>query len=435
MIEKYTTAIKKLSGPGMHEITVEVAPPDVETCFQKALRRLAQTLEIEGFRKGKIPPAMAEKYIRTDALFNEAAHIAIENTYPDVVKHHQIEAIGKPEIEVVKIARGDSLQYKVRVAALGDVKLPDWKKTRMHRKEIAMTEPELEKALEYLQKSRVRYVASTHPARKGDFAEIDFTIRLGGVIIEGGSAQKHPFVLGEGRFIPGFEEQIEGMNVSEEKTFLLTFPDSYHEKAYAGREVACTVKLISLLDRIIPQRDDAFAQSLGDFKTFEELKKSVEGGIRREKEEHETSRVRLEAISEIARNAKMEIPDVLIEREIEKMFQDLEERVGGMSLSFEAYLDHLKKSRKELEADWRPEAQKRVRIALALRAIAKSERLVIPAEKVEERVQEIMKNRSSEKEAKKRYDKEVLREYAESVLMNEEVFNLLEKECIIETNV
>ncbi len=345
---------------------VEIAPPDVETCFKKALRRLAETLEIEGFRKGKVPFAMAEKYIRTDALFGEAAHIAIEGTYPDVVRHHQIEPIGKPEVEIVKIARGDSLQYKVRVTALGDVTLPDWKKIRVHRKEISVAEPELEKALEYLQKSRVRYVAATHSARKGDFVEIDFTIRLGGVIIEGGSAQKHPFVLGEGRFIPGFEEQIEGMGIGEEKTFPLTFPESYHEKTYAGREVECTVKIVSLLDRIIPERDDAFAQSLGDFKTLEELKKSVEDGIRREKVEHEASRVRIEAVGEIAKNAKMEIPDMLIDREIEKMFQDLEERVSSMGVSLESYLDHLKKSREDLTTDWRPEAVKRVRIALTL---------------------------------------------------------------------
>ncbi|MDP3963325.1 MAG: trigger factor, partial [bacterium] len=242
---QYSSTIKELP-KGIREIAVDITAPEIETCFQKALRRLSRELEIEGFRKGKVPPHLAEKYIKPDAIFDEAAHIAIQDTYPDVVKHHELEPIGKPEVEVTKIARGDAMGYKVRVAVLGDVKLPDWKaKVQVKRNAIVAGEEEMAKAIAYLQKSRAQFTAVNRTAQKGDFVEIDFTMRRDGVILEGGVSQKHPFTLGEGKFIPGFEDGIVGMAVGEEKTYPLAFPDDYHEKTLAGKPVEATVKLVT----------------------------------------------------------------------------------------------------------------------------------------------------------------------------------------------
>lgn len=409
---------------------MEISAPEVETCFQKAVRRLSQELEIEGFRKGKVPPHMAEKYLRTATLFEEASHIAIQDTYLDVVLHHQLEPIGKPEVELTKIARGNSLAYKIKVPVLEEVELPNWRKIKVKRTPVTPDSQEVEKALDYLQKSRIQYIAVNRSAEKGDFVEIDFTIRQDGVILENGSAQKHPFVLGEGKFAPGFEDALVGMQTGEEKNFPVTFPVGYHVPSLAGKAVKCSVKLLTLLERKLPPRDDVFAKSLGSFETFAELKKNITDGIMREKEEHENSRLRMEAIGQIADKSTMEIPDVLIEREVEKMYQDLEEHVSGTGLGMDAYLQHLKKTKEDLWKDWQSEAEKRVRVALTLRALAKFEQIQLAEEEVQAKMQETIKNFPSPADAKKRFSQDALREYAESVLKNEKVFELIEYECI-----
>lgn len=426
----FTSSLKTLP-KSIREITVEIPAAGAETCFAKALRRLSQDLEIAGFRKGKVPLEMAEKHIRADALFEEASHIAIQDTYPNVVQHHRLEPVGKPDISLTKNARGSALAYRVRVAVLGEVELPHWRKIKI-KKHNAIPDPaEIEKALNYLQKSRAKFVAAIHPAKLGDFAEVDFTIRQGGVIIENGSAQRYPLTLGEGKLMPGFEENLVGMQVGEEKTFSIAVPADFTDKNLAGKTLEFTVKLISLFDRLLPERDDAFAQSLGKFSTFAEIEKNVADGIRREKEEHETLRARMEIIGKIAEKARMEVPDVLIEREVEKMFQDLEARLAGSGLTLETYLEHLKKTRDELGNDWRGEAEKRVRIALALRAIAKEEQVIPREDEIEAKMQDVVRGHASAADVRKQYSEEALREYAEQLLANEKVFELIERECII----
>jgi trigger factor len=426
----FSSEIKKLP-KGMRELNIGIAAPEVETCFKRAVERLSRDLEIEGFRKGKVPPAMAEKYIRADAILEEAAHIGIENTYPEVVQHHEIEPVGRPEFEVLKISRNDEMKYRIKVAVLGETELPEWRKISVKLNPTVIDDAEVQKSLDYLQKSRATYTAASRPAAKGDFVEVDFTIRLGGAIIENGTGKNHPFVLGEGRFIPGFEDGVLGMSVNDEKNFSLTFPNDWNDKNYAGKLVDCTVKLVSLLERKLPEKNDAFAQSIGNFKTLEELNSSVREGIKFEKEEHEIARARMEAVEKIAEKAKMEIPDVLIEREIEKMFEDLESRMSGAGLTLEQYLSHLKKTREELAKDWREEAGKRVKFALTLRAIARSEKIQPAEEEIKEKMQETVKNMPSPKEAKKQYNELELHEYAENVLANEKVLELIEKECVV----
>ena len=417
----------------MRELTVEISPIEAEVFFRKALNTLAHELDLKGFRKGNVPPSIAEPYIRQDALFDEAARMAIAETYPQAVAGHNLEPISKPDIEITKIAKGNAISYRVRVAVLPEIQLPDWKKIKAKRNAVSVSPDELDKAIKYLQRSRAQHVAVTRPAALGDFAEVDFTIRMGGVILEHGSSQKHPVIIGEEKLMPGFEQELVGMRVGEEKTFSLAFPADWHQKQYAGKTAQCRAKLVSLLERKLPERDDAFAQSLGALKTFAELEASIREGVMREKEEAERARAQMEAISAIAAKTDTEIPDVLVLREVEKMFEDLSTRLEAGGLTLEAYLEHLKKSREALAHEWRNEAATRVKIALTLRALAQQEHITVAEAEREAKMQELAKSYASPHEARKQFSEDALQEYAEQALVNEKVLALIEQNCVADS--
>lgn len=430
MPEPCTFTIKKLPG-SVREITVETSPSEAEKFFRKALEALAREIELKGFRKGNVPPDIASPHIRQDVLFDEAARVAVAETYPKAVTRYALEPIGKPEIEVLKIAKGDALHYRIRVAILPEVKLPDWKKINVKRNVVTVEAEELDKAIGYLQRSRAQHIAVMRPAERGDFAEVDFTIRVGGVILEHGSSQKHPVVIGEEKLMPGFEQQLVGMRVGEEKTFSLVFPTDWHQKSYAEKTAQCQVKLVSLLERKLPERNDAFAASLGAFKTFAELETSVREGLLREKEEAEGARVQMAAVTAIAAKTDIEIPDVLTSREVEKMFEDLIARLEAGGLTLDVYLSHLKKTREALAREWRGEAEQRVKIALTLRALAQQEYVTATDAEREAKMHELAKNYGSPKEAKRHFSEDTLREYVEQAVTNEKVLELIEKTCVI----
>lgn len=413
------------------ELTVDIPAPQMQGYFQKALQRLASQVELQGFRKGKAPLELATQHIPARTLLDEAAELAVRESYPAVLSQERLEALGSPQVEVLKIARGDEFSYRVRVAVLPEVKLPDYKKFRVRERAVRVEEKELQDALFYLQKSRATWRKVDRGARIGDFVEIDFTIRQNNVIIEDGSAANHPFMLGEGRFIPGFEEALAGMRQGEEKQFPLTFPADYARKEFAGKLVECAVKLHTVQERLLTELSDEFTRSVGKFESAQALRASVESGLRQEKEEREGKRAELELISQIARESAMEVPGVLAEREVEKMFEELASYLASGGLTLEAYLLQLKRSKEELASDWRGEAEKRVRIALALRAVAREEGIVPSAEEMTAREQEVLRKYVDVESAEKDFTPEALQEYIMSVLTNEKVLEFLHRACIV----
>lgn len=413
------------------ELVIEIPAGEAEVFFQKAARRLASGVEIAGFRKGKAPLHVVEKHLSSKDLFAEAAELAVQRTYLEALQKEGLEPLDKPDIEVLKISRGDMFSYRVRVATLPRVELPVYKKFRVHQERAEVSEKEIQDAIAYLQKSRATYKKAERGAAKGDLVEIDFTLRQNTVILEGGQATNHPLILGEEKFIPGFEKALEGMRAGEEKEFPLTFPTDYAQKELAGRHADCNVKMRVVHERRLPDLTDEFARSVGKFEDLPSLKKSVSEGLRAEKEGRAKMKAEIALATQIAEKSKMDVPDVLIGREDEKMFSELESRLTGGGITLDQYLAHLKKSKEDLRRDWRAEAEKRVKVALVLRAIAKAEDIKPAPEEVEERIRDTLKKYASPEDSRKDLDPHALREYAETVLTNERVFAFLYKTCII----
>ena len=393
---------------------------------------ISKEIKVAGFRAGKAPRDVVEKKVGSNMILEEAAQKAIQGTYPQVLDKEKIEAIGQPKAEILKIAEGNEFEYKVVTAVVPEAQIKDWKdkikkvNKEYENKKAEVSEEDLEKELSQLAQSRVQLVDVEREAKDGDSVMIDFQVKKQGVPIEGGSSKNHPLVLGKGVFIPGFEENVIGMKAGEEKEFELKFPEEYHEKSLAGNPATFSVKLNAVQERKTPEISDSFAKSLGKFETLEELKKNMKEGLLKEKEEQFKEKRRAEYIEKLVESTKAELPEVLVHEELHRMIGEFEMQLSGMGITFEKYLEQIKKTQDDVEKDWKPQAEKRIMAALALEKVAKETEIEVPAEKIEAEINKTIAQYKGVKDVEKNIDLAKLYNYVKGNLQNEEVFNFLE---------
>ena len=229
------------------------------------------------------------------------------------------------------------------------IELANYKGLKAKKRELKIEEKEKENALRYVQNSRTKLITINRPAEKGNRMEIDLEVRCGGVKIENGESKNHPLILGEGQFLPDFEKNITGMKAGEEKEFSLKVPVEWPDKRVAGKNLDFKIKVNLVQERQIPEMNDEFAQSLGDFKTWEDFKKSVEDGLLQEKKLMEKQRIRLELIEQVADNSKLEVPKTLVESELENMINEFKLSITQFGLDFDTYLTQVKSNMDELK--------------------------------------------------------------------------------------
>ena len=392
--------IKKI-GKNKVEISVEVQALLIESYFKTAAEELSKDLKVKGFRPGKAPADVVEKEIGSQKLYNETANIAIQRTLPGILKEEKLEVIGMPEIVIKKIAKGDSMVYQVTFQLMPDVKLSDYKGLKIKKKEIKIEEDELKKSLDYVQNSRAKLITVNRPAKKGDRVEIDFEIRSKGVKVENGDNKNHPLILGEGRFLPGFEKEIEGLKAGQEKEFSIKTPEDWPDKRIANKKLDFKAKMNLVQEREVPDINDKFVESLGGFKSLSDLKKSIKEGLMQEKKQKEKERIRIELIEKVAEKSEMNIPEVLIDEEVEKIINEFKASIVNMGLDFDAYLKEIKKTVEELKKDQRNQAKKRVQIGLCLKEITKKENIDVSDEEIEVKINKDLKHYPNAEEVKK----------------------------------
>jgi len=427
--------IKKLPKSQI-EVHVEVPWSEWKRSIGPAVEKLAQHVKVEGFRPGKAPREMIEQQIGKESILSEASEQVIAKSWERVVKEEKIQAIGRPQAEVLVLAEGNDLKYAIVTTVMPEVELSKkWKDAVKKTNEKSSQEKrdngddvqkEVEKELQRLVESRAELVKVERVAQEGDAVEVDFQVTVDGVPIEGGSAKNHALVLGSHVFIPGFEEEIVGMSPGEEKTFELKFPKDYHEKNLAGKKATFQTQLKLVQERDIPKITDDFVVSLGSFKNVQELKKNITEGIEKEKEEKLQQEKRTQIVEELLKHVEAELPDLLVEEEMEMMIRDFEGRVTSMGMPFDQYLLQMKKTREEMRDSFRDPAEKRVRINLAFAEIADKESLAPESEAVQERMNIILSQYKGEKDIEKKIDMRRLFAMSRGELMNEAVWKLLE---------
>lgn len=422
------------------EIQVEITLSfeEFEPHVKRAAELISEEKDFEGFRRGKAPFDLVKSRVGEAAIYERAADVAVRKVYPNVMNEALAKGeisveeppIGRPEITVTKLAPGNEFVFRAKLALLPAITLPDYKKIasekKKDQKDITVTDEEVDTALRWIRESRASTVTVDRGAEKGDHVEVDYEIRHGGVKVENGESKNHPFVLGDERFLPGFADNLVGLRAGEKKNFSLVVPEDWREKSFAGKRLDVSAGMKLVQERHVPELNDAFAKGLGNFSSVEELKQNIRNGLTQEKQEKEKGRVRIEIISSIAEQSTVEIPDVLIESELDKMVHELQDGVTRMGMKWDEYLLHVKKTVEELKKEWREEAEKRVRIALALREIARQEKIEPNEREIQERADQFLRQFKSAEDAQKNIHPDQLREYARGILRNEKVFEFLE---------
>ncbi|MEF3691783.1 MAG: trigger factor [Candidatus Moraniibacteriota bacterium] len=426
--------IKKLPKSKV-EFKISIAWENWKNSLDEAVGQISKEIKVQGFRPGKAPRSIVEQKVGKDSLLNTAAENAIRKNYAKEVEKLKLEVIGSPQISISKLAEGNDLEFIVTASVMPEIILKDWQdgvkkvnaKFKAEKKEVS--EEDISKEVEKLAKSRAKLVTVKRAAKKDDAVVLDFEVKRDGVVIEGGSAKDHNLILGSNVFIPGFEEQIIDMKEGEEKKFELAFPENYHEKSLAGKKAQFEVKLKLVQEREIPLADDDFAKSLGEFKTLADLKKNIKEGLEKEKEFHKKEEQRGEIVESLVGKISLggDLPEILIEEEINKMLGELESQIQQMGMNMEDYLKQMGKSIDDLKKDWQPQALKRIKAALSLEAIGKEKEIEIPAESIEEAMNKTLQYYKSIKDIEKKIDMKRLYDYTRSMLRNEEIFKLLEK--------
>jgi len=414
------------------EILVELDPLEWGKFVDEAARTLAREVKIEGFRPGNAPKEMVEQKIGQGHILEAAADLAVRRTYIKILEEKNIDAIGKPEVHVLKVAMGNPFEFKIKTAVLPPIKLADYKKIAKADKpktkeQIKVEEKEIADSLEWLKKSRTKYATVVRPAQKGDRAEVDFIAKHNGQMIANGESKNHPLVIGEGKFVPGFEDQLVGLKENETKSFSLVFPEDFAQKDLAGKLIEFEVKMNLVQEPQTPELNDEFAKSLGKFESLEALKNNIKEGMAIEKENKEKEVWRAKVLQEIVKKSTMEMPEILIQAELAKMEQEFKENLMQMGLEYEQYLKNIKKTEQDLKKDWLPKAVERAQAGLILRAIADQEKVEVTGQEAEEEVNHIIKHYPDWDSVKEKIDMDQLAEYTKNRLKNEKVFEFLEK--------
>lgn len=415
--------IKKLPKSKM-ELKIKVEQQDLDKFREKAISNLMKDLQVQGFRKGQVPKKIALQKIDPMNLLKETTELAVKETYIKTIQENKIEALDRPEIEILPTNdKNKGLEFKAKISVLPKVKLPDYKKIagKSKKNKIFIQEKEIEESLKWLQKSRAKFSQLERSAKKGDFVEIEFTESINN------KTAKDGFVLGEAKFVPGFEENLEGMKNGEGKEFSLNLPKDYFKKELAGKQVTFKVKVISVKKMDLPELNDEFAKTLGEFSDLKSLKQNVEKGLRLENEKKESQRVRQEILDNISKESEVEMPEILIKKEQEQMLENFKKEIAqNLKIAFETYLSEVNKTEKEISDLFLPQAKQRVKNFLILKQIEKNEKIEALDQEINEEIDKILKQYPDIKTSHNQFDLGKMKDYTKEMIIAEKILKKLE---------
>ncbi|MEJ8303160.1 trigger factor [Saccharibacillus sacchari] len=369
-------------------LEVEVSVERVEAALDKAFQKVVKKANVPGFRKGKVPRSIFEARFGVESLYNDAIDILLPEAYSEAVEEAGIFPVDRPEIDIDQFGKGQTMKFKAKVTVKPEVKLGDYKGVEVPVSEVDVTDAEIAEELERLQ---TRYaeliVVDEEAAANGDTVSIDFDGYVGDEAFEGGKAENYALELGSGSFIPGFEEQVVGMSTGDSKDVNVTFPETYHAAELAGKEAVFKVKLHEIKRKQLPELDDEFAKDVSEFDTLDEYKTDLKTQIAdRKKRENDAARENA-VVEAVAAKAEVEIPEAMIEGEVENMMRDFDNRLRQQGMNLEMYTSFSGQTVEDLRTQMKSDAEKRVLNNLVLEAIAKEENISASEEDIEKELQ------------------------------------------------
>lgn len=355
-------------------LELEVPQPEVAKAVDKAYHKLAQKVNIPGFRKGKAPRKVLEMRLGKEAIMDEAFELLAGPAYNKALDEQKIEPVTRPEIEVVTFAEDKPLVFKATVIAKPELTLGEYKGLKVAKPAAEVDAAEVDKQLENLRNRHAKMVVVEGAAlAKGDFAIIDFKGFVGGVPFKGGEGKGYPLEIGSGSFIPGFEEQLMGAKAGEEREVKVSFPADYFASELAGKEAEFKVKVNDVKRKELPAIDAEFVKEVSDFDTVEELKADIENRLKQTAADKADREFRANVIKAAVDNCSVDIPEVMVESEIDNMLREMDVNLQNRGLSLAKYLEATKTDVATIRADYREQARESVKTDLMLEAVAKAE--------------------------------------------------------------
>lgn len=404
------------------EFTIEAEKFD--NAIKKVFEKNSKYFNIPGFRKGKAPFQIVEKTYGVQIFYEDAFNEVAGEVYEKELNEAKIEAVSKPQIDVVQMEKGKELIFTAIVQTKPEVKLGKYKGIQIKKIEYNVSDKDVEHELGHMAEKNARLVnVENKPVESGNITVIDFEGFLDGKPFEGGKAQNHELTIGSNTFIPGFEDQIIGMKLEEEKDINVKFPEEYFSKDLSGKDVTFKVKLHEIKKKEMPEINDDLAKDISEFDTIEALKKDIKQKQEKQNEEKAKHETEDQVIEEVCKTAAVEIPSGMIETEIENMAKDMEARLSYQGMKLDDYLKMINKTMDEFKEEAKPQAENNVKTRLVLEAIEKDAKIEVTDEEMLEKIKEMAK--AYNKKEEEIIDNENLKKYVEEQLKTEKTIKFV----------
>lgn len=398
----------------MAKLTIEVPAEEFDAAIEKAYQQAKGKITLPGFRKGKAPRKMIEKVYGVGVFYEDAANIVIPEAYDKATAECGEEIVSRPVVDVVQIEAGKAFIFTAEVALKPEVTLGEYKGVEVEKKEIEVTEEEIQAAIDRERENNSRTIdVDDRAVENGDIIKLDFDGSVDGVPFQGGKAENYPLTIGSGSFIPGFEEQLIGAKIGEEMDVHVTFPEEYHAEDLKGKAAVFKCKVNEIKVKELPEADDEFAQDVSEFDTLAEYKEDIRKNLMTQKEAAAKREKETAVVDKVVENASMEIPEVMIEEQVTRMVDDFTRRIESQGITMEQYMQFTGMDADKMVEQMKPEAVKRIQNSLVLEAVAKAENIQISEEKLDEEIAKMAESYKMEadklKELMGDYEKEQMK--------------------------
>lgn len=382
--------VEKTENNNELKLTFEVEASKFEDAIQTVYAKSAKYFNIPGFRKGKAPYKIVEKQYGVEIFYEDAFNEVVPDIYEKELNEAGIVAVSHPHIDIVQMEKGKDLIFTAIVQTKPEVKLGKYKGIDLKKVEYTVKDEDINHELGHMRERNARLISIEDRAvESGDTTVIDFEGFVDGTPFDGGKAEGHELVIGSNTFIPGFEDQIIGMKIDEEKDINVTFPEEYFSKDLAGKPAVFKVKLHEIKTKELPELDDEFAKDVSEFDTLDELKASIKEKLEEENERKAKFEIEEEALKTVCENVDLDVPSGMIETETDNMIKDIEQRLMYQGLKLEQYLQMMNKTEADIRKDMEEQAIKSVKTKLVIEAIINAENIESDEESVKAKLEEM----------------------------------------------
>ncbi len=382
----------------MAKLTITVDAAELDKAITKAYNKQKNSISVPGFRKGKVPQNMVEKMYGAEIFYEDAANIIMQDTYPQAYDESKLEIVSQPKIDITQLEKGKDFIYTAEVAVKPEVKLGKYKGVSVTKIDSKVTATEVNDSIKAELERAARTVAKKGKAAKGDTVTIDFEGFIDGVAFEGGKGENYDLELGSGSFIPGFEDQLIGHKAGEDVDVEVSFPENYQAEDLAGKPAVFKCHIHEVLGKEIPKLDDEYVSDTTEFETVDEYKASVKERLENNKKAEGRRAQEDEAIAKIVEDSEMEIPDAMVDYQVENMINDFANNMSQQGLSLQQYMQFTGMTMDSFRDQVRPDALSRTQSSLVLEAIAKAEKIEASDADVDAKLEEMSKQYGMELE-------------------------------------